>query len=30
MFLILSALKEKDWPGVTDMPEYQNMKRLDP
>jgi cyclin-dependent kinase 8/11 len=21
---------EKDWPGVVDMPEYQNMKRLDP
>lgn len=20
---------EKDWPGVVDMPEYQNMKRLD-
>lgn len=25
-----SYLPEKDWPGVSDMPEYQNMKRLDP
>lgn len=24
-----SFFKEKDWPGVRDMPEYQNMKRLD-
>jgi len=23
-------MAEKDWPGVVDMPEYQNMKRLDP
>jgi hypothetical protein len=21
---------ENDWPGVKDMPEYENMKRLDP
>lgn len=20
---------EKDWPGIRDMPEYENMKRLD-
>lgn len=25
-----SSIKEKDWLGVSDMPEYQNMKRLDP
>lgn len=25
-----SFLEEKDWPGVSYMPEYQNMKRLDP
>lgn len=24
------TLLEKDWPGVVDMPEYLNMKRLDP
>lgn len=24
-----SLFEEKDWPGVCDMPEYQNMKRLD-
>ncbi len=24
------ASSEKDWPGVVDMPEYHNMKRLDP
>lgn len=24
-----SFFEEKDWPGVCDMPEYQNMKRLD-
>ena len=24
-----SLLTEKDWPGLLDMPEYQNMKRLD-
>ncbi|KAF8844746.1 kinase-like protein [Paxillus ammoniavirescens] len=25
-----SHREDKDWPGVRDMPEYQNMKRLDP
>ena len=24
-----SLITEKDWPGLLDMPEYQNMKRLD-
>lgn len=24
------VILEKDWPGVVDMPEYHNMKRLDP
>lgn len=28
--LFLNAFQVKEWPGVVDMPEYQNMKRLDP
>lgn len=30
IFEILGTPEERDWPGVVDMPEYQNMKRLDP
>ncbi|RDB20045.1 Serine/threonine-protein kinase ssn3 [Hypsizygus marmoreus] len=30
IFEVLGTPDEKDWPGVVDMPEYQNMKRLDP
>ncbi|KAH7927730.1 kinase-like protein [Leucogyrophana mollusca] len=30
IFEVLGTPEEKDWPGVRDMPEYQNMKRLDP
>lgn len=30
IFEVLGTPQERDWPGVTDMPEYQNMKRLDP
>ncbi|KAF5387654.1 hypothetical protein D9615_000775 [Tricholomella constricta] len=30
IFEVLGTPNEKDWPGVVDMPEYQNMKRLDP
>ncbi|EGN94969.1 hypothetical protein SERLA73DRAFT_113692 [Serpula lacrymans var. lacrymans S7.3] len=30
IFEVLGTPDEKDWPGVRDMPEYQNMKRLDP
>ncbi|KAF9244861.1 kinase-like domain-containing protein [Melanogaster broomeanus] len=30
IFEVLGTPDEKDWPGVCDMPEYQNMKRLDP
>ncbi|KAG6834753.1 hypothetical protein H0H93_007604, partial [Arthromyces matolae] len=30
IFEILGTPNEKDWPGLVDMPEYQNMKRLDP
>ncbi|KAG6917677.1 hypothetical protein DXG01_001652 [Tephrocybe rancida] len=29
IFEILGTPDEKDWPGVVDMPEYQNMRRLD-
>ncbi|KAF8135564.1 kinase-like domain-containing protein [Boletus edulis] len=29
IFEVLGTPDEKDWPGVYDMPEYQNMKRLD-
>jgi cyclin-dependent kinase 8/11 len=25
-----NVLSEKDWPGVVNMPEYHNMKKLDP
>ncbi|KAJ3568464.1 hypothetical protein NP233_g5702 [Leucocoprinus birnbaumii] len=30
IFEVLGTPDEKDWPGVVDMPEYHNMKRLDP
>ncbi|TFK69407.1 CMGC/CDK/CDK8 protein kinase [Pluteus cervinus] len=30
IFEVLGTPDEKDWPGVTDMPEYASMKRLDP
>ncbi|EKM60047.1 uncharacterized protein PHACADRAFT_170622 [Phanerochaete carnosa HHB-10118-sp] len=30
IFEILGTPDERDWPGVKDMPEYPNMKRLDP
>ncbi|KAF9441013.1 CMGC/CDK/CDK8 protein kinase [Macrolepiota fuliginosa MF-IS2] len=30
IFEVLGTPDEKDWPGVIDMPEYHNMKRLDP
>jgi cyclin-dependent kinase 8/11 len=29
IFEVLGTPDERDWPGVCDMPEYQNMKRLD-
>ncbi|KAJ8592714.1 kinase-like protein [Rhizopogon salebrosus TDB-379] len=29
IFEVLGTPGEKDWPGLRDMPEYQNMKRLD-
>ncbi|KZT04659.1 kinase-like protein [Laetiporus sulphureus 93-53] len=29
IFEVLGTPEEKDWPGLKDLPEYQNMKRLD-